>query len=115
MPTLLKLTKAGHPTKFRDQTITPLQGESFLPALSGKATPDRQKPIFWKWARGRAIRKGKWKAVAKDDGWQLFDMGKDRSETTDLQQHPEVMTDLKMRYNQWEQQFSGNRLNTRYR
>ena len=107
MPTLLKLTKAGHPTKFRDQTITPLQGESFLPALSGKATPDRQKPIFWQWAQGKAIRNGNWKAVAKNNEWQLFDMDKDRSETTDLQQqHPEIMSDLKKRYHQWDQQFS---------
>ena len=106
MPTLLKLTKAEYPTNFRNQTIAPLQGESFLPALSGKATPDRLKPIFWQWARGKAIRKGHWKVVAKNDKWQLFDMNKDHSETTDLQQqHPEVMTDLKKLYNQWEQQF----------
>ena len=110
MSTLLKLTKAEYPTKFRDQTITPLQGESFLPALHGKPTPDRLKTIYWQWARGKAIRKGNWKAVAKNDEWQLFDMDKDRSETTDLQQqHPEVMTDLKKRYDQWERQFSRNK------
>ena len=54
-----------------------------LAAFKGKAAP-RQKPIFWQWSRGKAVMKGKWKLVAWKDKWELFDMSKDKTETTDL-------------------------------
>ena len=67
------LTGAFYPTYFRNQEIVPMQGESFLPALKGGKLKEREKPIFWQWAKGKAIRVGNWKAVAQKDVWSLND------------------------------------------
>jgi arylsulfatase len=79
-----------------------MQGESFLPALKGEALKERQKPIFWQWAKGKAIRVGNWKAVANKEVWALYDMQNDRNETTDLKtKNPDKFQELKNLYDQW--------------
>jgi arylsulfatase A-like enzyme len=102
MPTLAELADATYPSEFRDQKITPMQGESFLPALLGAEATDREKPIFWQWQAGKAVRRGKWKAVAKGSEWSLFNMENDRNETTDLKaQFPETFEELRGLYDAW--------------
>lgn len=102
MPTLAELAGATYPSEFRDQKITPMQGESFLPALLGAEATDRVKPIFWQWKAGKAVRRGKWKAVAKGSEWALYNMEIDRNETTDLKaQFPETFAELRGLYDAW--------------
>ena len=80
----------------------PSDGISFLPALLGQK--DQQKKheyLYWEYAEkgGQlAIRLGKWKGVKvdmkknKNAKWELYDLQKDESETTDLAaQHPELV------------------------
>lgn len=77
-------------------------GISFLAALLGQR--DKQKKheyLYWEYhAKGGqlAIRLGKWKGVKtgviknKNAKWELYDLQKDESETTDLSaQHPELI------------------------
>jgi arylsulfatase A-like enzyme len=53
MATFVDLTGADYPSEFNNQQITPMQGESLLPAFLGKNV-QREKPIFWEWQNGQA-------------------------------------------------------------
>jgi arylsulfatase len=105
MATLVELTSAKYPAEFRGEKIVPMQGESLVPAFQGFdeiPEPEREKPIFWQWSKGKAVRHGKWKAVANGDAWALYDMDVDRNETTDLQQqYPEIFSELRELHNEW--------------
>jgi arylsulfatase len=105
MATLVELTSAKYPAEFRGEKIVPMQGESLVPAFQGFdeiPEPEREKPIFWQWSKGKAVRRGKWKAVANGDAWALYDMDVDRNETTDLQQqYPEIFSELRELHNEW--------------
>jgi len=75
-----------------------------MPAFQGDSL-DRTEPLFFEHQGNRAIRDGKWKAVAKgppgpwepswepswEKGpWELYDMSADRTETNDLSsEHPD--------------------------
>jgi arylsulfatase A-like enzyme len=108
MPSLVELTGATYPTQFRDQSIVPMQGESFLAALLGTKAPGREKPLFWQWQKGKAVRRGEWKAVANGSEWALYNMETDRNETTDLKnQHPETFAELRKLFDEWEKPFAG--------
>lgn len=102
MATFKDITGANYPTNFRNQSIVPMQGESFLPILKGGASKEREKPIYWQWAKGKAIRIGDWKAVANKEVWALYDMKIDRNETNDLKgNNPEKFKELVDLYNEW--------------
>ncbi len=102
MATFKEITGAEYPVNFRDQSIIPMQGESFLPILKGKNQPERVKPIFFQWAKGKAIRMGDWKVVANKEVWALYNMKDDRNETTDLKlQFPEKFNELIKLYDEW--------------
>jgi len=102
MTTFKDITGASYPTHFRNQEIVPMQGESFLPVLKGEQLKERKKPIFWQWANGKAIRVGKWKAVAHKDVWSLYDMQTDRNETNDLKEkYPDKFQELIKLYDEW--------------
>jgi arylsulfatase len=78
-----------------------MEGRSLGPALGGKRI--ERGPLFWEHEGNRAIRIGKWKAVAVDPAgrWELYDLDADRTEMRDLAaQHPER---LKQMVEQWEQ------------
>ncbi|MEM9825151.1 MAG: arylsulfatase [Planctomycetota bacterium] len=65
----------------------PVDGISLSPVLRDpKSTLPRQNALFWHWAGHRAVRDGKWKAVweNKKQGWELYDLGDDRTETQNL-------------------------------
>ena len=100
LATFVDITGAKYPTEFRGEKIVPLQGESFLKELQGETAP-RTKPLFWQWSRGRAVRKGDWKLVSHGE-WELYNLAKDRSETTDLsEKYPEIKKELIALYENW--------------
>lgn len=101
MPTLIEVSEGSYPDTHKGQTITDYEGESLVDIFKGKTT-SRKVPIFWQWARGKAVLKGKWKLVAWRKKWELFDMEKDKTETTDLSaKHPEVVNELKSLHEEW--------------
>ncbi len=70
MATFLAITGATYPESYRDETIVPYEGESFLPILQSKkglrrgeksAADLRQTPLFWEWSQGKAVLDGEWK------------------------------------------------------
>ncbi len=101
MPTLMEVSGASYPKTHKGQAITPYEGESLVPVLKGKAAR-RKAPLFWQWSRGKAVLKGKWKLVAWGNKWELFDMEKDKTETTDISaKYPEVVNELKALHEKW--------------
>ena len=110
MATLRQITGASYPNRFKGQPVVQIQGESFLPALQGKAMPDRGQPLFWEWKNGAAIRDGKWKLVTrtfnrktgKARKWELYDLVADPTEIDNLASHqPDVVRRLNRYWHNW--------------
>lgn len=64
MATCLDAADAKYPKEFKGKPITPLEGTSLRPALSGKPL-NRANPIFWEHEDNRAVLYGGWKLVAE--------------------------------------------------
>ena len=78
-----------------------MEGESLLPVFAGNKKQERT--LFWEHEGNRAVRRGNYKLVAiHDSPWELYDMGKDRSELKDLSATlPEKATALRKAYEDW--------------
>ena len=91
MPTLADLAGTRPPEH--------IDGLSFTPTLLGKGRQAEHAFFYWELNSGtgptqRAIRMGRWKAVqpAREKPWELYDLERDPSETTDVAgQHPDIM------------------------
>ncbi|MFT4688827.1 MAG: arylsulfatase [Verrucomicrobiia bacterium] len=101
MATCVDLAKAKYPKQVNRVDIKPMEGVSLKPAFNGSSV-NRKNPIFWEHEGNRAIRDGKWKAVAKGSKgpWELYDIDADRTEQHNLAgQHPARLKGLVA---QWE-------------
>jgi arylsulfatase A-like enzyme len=101
MATCVDLADATYPKTVDRVAITPLEGVSLQPAFNGQSI-NRRNPIFWEHEGNRAIRDGKWKAVAKGSSgaWELFNMESDRTELNNLAARNPAQ--LKILVAQWE-------------
>ncbi len=90
MATCLEVGKASYPKTVAERHIDPLQGKSLLPILAGQEHAPHD-PLYFHFARDRALRSGDWKiASAKMGRWELYNLAEDRTELNDLAaQHPE--------------------------
>lgn len=89
MPTCLELAQAAYRDD-KGMDVHDLAGKSLVPSFSGK--DNGRGGIFWEHEANRALRKGKWKLVARgiDGPWELYDMQADRSEVNNLAgKHPD--------------------------
>lgn len=85
-------------------------GLNLIPLLTGEVPETSDRSFFWRIQRAnrkmRAVRHGQWKYL--DDGGTmdlLFDLKNDISERENLNfQHPEIVSDLKKRLADWEQE-----------
>lgn len=102
MPTFLALAGIEYPETFQGKKLSPLDGKSLLPILRSK-TREGHPVLFWEHEGKKAVRKGQWKLVCAYEGdWELYDLGKDRTETTDLSgQYPEKVKELTALYQNW--------------
>ncbi len=108
LPTLAELAGAKYPNEIKGKPVLPAAGESLLPTLTRNKTK-REKPIFWEWSVGRAVRMGDWKLVAhgKNSPWQLFDLKKDPFETQNLaSKAPEKVVELEKLFTDWKERVS---------
>jgi len=108
MATFADVAGARYPTRGPNgQQVTPLQGVSIRPAFGGKP-PKREKPIFWQWSRGRAIRKGDLKLVEWNGQWELCNIANNRTETRNLiDAHPETVKALREEWSAWYRSCTG--------
>lgn len=84
LPTFADLAGATYPTEYHGNMIQPMEGESFLPAISNHDW-QRENPLYWEHEGNRAVRINEWKLVSKHpDDWELYNMIEDRTELNDL-------------------------------
>ncbi|EDL60794.1 arylsulfatase [Gimesia maris] len=104
MATFLDIAQAEYPSEFKGRHPLPVEGVSLLPVFRGKqrTAPAR---LCWDLPRHQAIREGNWKAIRlrqKPDRWQLYDLERDGTETTDVaDQHPELVKGMAHRFDVW--------------
>jgi arylsulfatase len=102
MATCVDVAGAAYPQTYRGKAIQPMEGLSLRPVFAGK-TQERE-AIYFEHEGNRAIRRGKWKLVAKgrEAAWELYDMEADRSETRNLAtEQAEVVAELSAMWQQW--------------
>ena len=79
-----------------------LDGEDVSDIWLGAAR-QRQKPLFWRGSAGPAVREGKWKYYAGEEGEELYDTLKDPAEAENLaEQFPGVAASLKEKVLRWQ-------------
>jgi len=102
MPTALDLAGCEYPEKSGGSDILPLDGKSMVPIFRGRER-EAHDVLYWRFARGRAVRRGKWKLVAKDRSpWELYDMHSDPVELNDLaSDKPEIVKELSGLWQAW--------------
>lgn len=93
MPTVAELAGAKTPDD--------IDGISIVPELFGVDAAGRKQSqheyLYWEIGRQTAVRMNHWKAVRPkpDAPWELYDLAKDLSETTDVAaQHPDVLAQM---------------------
>jgi arylsulfatase A-like enzyme len=94
LPTLAELTGAKAPAD--------VDGLSILPELIGAEAAGRKQQkhefLYWEYRSQVAVRMDHWKAIQpkRDAPWELYDLEKDVSETTDVaNQHPDILARMK--------------------
>ncbi len=95
LATCLELADAAYPSEHEGVATKPLEGLSLVPVLTGGEQP-HDHPYYFNHAGTRALIRGDWKVVREMDGqWQLYNLSKDRTETTDVSHdNPEIVQEL---------------------
>ena len=102
MPTFIDASGAAYPSEFKGEKVIPMQGQSLVPIFKNTDVV-RDKPIFWHYGKGKAIRHENWRLVS-DQGspWRLYNMDVDKTEKTDLsKKYPEVVSKLSDMHEGW--------------
>jgi arylsulfatase A-like enzyme len=80
VPTILELAGAQQFADEVPDAIPSLPGRSIRPLFDAESA-SRRNEFWWCHEENKAIRVGQWKLVAaKGDPWELYDLGKDRTE-----------------------------------
>ena len=80
-----------------------LDGVNLMPYLNKEIKTAPHKDLYWRWFRNWAVRRGEWKlVVVNNDERYLFNLTKDKSETTNMiHKHPQLYKDLLTSLKQW--------------
>ncbi|QDT28076.1 Arylsulfatase [Gimesia panareensis] len=104
MATFLDVAQTEYPTEFKGRHPLPLEGKSLLPVFRGEQRTAHPR-LCWDLPRHQAIREGNWKAIRsrkQPARWQLFDLQRDGTETTDVaDQHPELVKSMSQNFDAW--------------
>ncbi len=107
MPTVAEIAGACYPYKLNGKLVAPIEGVSLTRAFKGQDI-GREKPLFWEFKKGSAIRKGDLKLVRNGSQWELYDMAVDRTETNDLAAvYPEIVRQMANQWDQWYETCTG--------
>lgn len=103
-PTLAEAAGTRFPGKVGGRAEIPMAGKSIARTFASATAPDPRPVQYFELRANRAIRQGKWRAVAvhkqmtdfTSDVWQLYDTQTDFSESTDLAKvYPAKLEELK--------------------
>ena len=100
LPSVLEVADLDMPKQIEDKPQVQLDGQSFAPAFDGNDIAGRE-TLFFHHARGKALRKGDWKIVAREKGdWELYNLREDPLELNDLAQRwPDKLAELTKLWN----------------
>ena len=98
MATCIEIGGVSYPKQKDGIKIKPLEGKSLNTAFKGKKI--KREALYWEHEGNRAIRKGDWKLVSKENKpWELYNMKSDRSELNDLSKtKPDLVAELSKAY-----------------
>ena len=102
MATCIDVSRAVYPSEHKGHKITPMEGQSLMPAVKNQASGRRA--LYFEHEGNRAVIEGKWKlAAAGPDGpWELYDVNEDRTETHNLaSEHQEQVKRLSEMWTNW--------------
>ena len=103
LPTCLELAGGAYPETFGGHSVTPLEGQSLLPVLRGKAW-ETPRTLYWEHENNCAVREGDWKLVSRRERevWELYNLKADRTELQDLaKEEKERAETLRKKYEAW--------------
>ena len=102
MATCVDVARTKYPKTFKERKIARLAGLSLKPVFDGERRTDHH-TIYWEHEGNRALRRGKFKLVARHKGdWELYDMDADRTELNDLAgQAPGIVERLALAWSEW--------------
>lgn len=103
MATCIDVAGASYPENFNGNKITPIQGNSMLPLLTGESNENTHDAYFWEHFGSAALREGDWKLVQlkPEAEWELYNLAEDRTETNNLaKDYPEKLEELKSKWNE---------------
>jgi arylsulfatase A-like enzyme len=79
-----------------------LDGIDLWPLLTGETTAAPHETLFWRVGRKNALRHGDWKLIREGGDWQLYDLTRDASETTNLAaQNAARVAELSAQWDKW--------------
>ena len=111
-PTLLEAAGAGFARAVNGQPQLPVAGRSFAASFTDARAPSPRETQYFELRGNRAIRSGRWRAVAmhpcgapyENDRWALYDTAADFTESRDVaDQNPEIVARLK---GLWDQEWA---------
>lgn len=105
MPTILEVTGASYPKQFANQSIHPLEGQSFAGLLDGQVAQPAAW-MYWEHAGHKAVRHGDYKALLprRENTWQLYHLANDRQETNNLAAtEPTRVAEMAAKWQAWAQ------------
>lgn len=110
MATCIDVANVTYPAEFNGRHPLPMSGKSLLPIFKA-GHREGHEALAWATSGCRAIRMGQWKLVAaKDQGWELYDMEKDRAESSDLAAvHPERVRAMAAAFDEWRRMGAQNK------
>lgn len=103
MPTLLDLVGAKYPTEFDGRKPLPLDGRSLTPLFRGEPRTGHEF-LAWQVPQHQVLREKNWKIIRPnaDTPWELYDLARDGTETTNLAaQHPDLVHNLEAKWQSW--------------
>ena len=102
MATCIEVSGAAYPAQLAGQKITPLEGQSLVPAFNNQ--PLERDFLAWEHEGNAAARSGDWKLVHKgaSGDWELYNLAEDRAELNNLATtQPERVEQLAKRWQTW--------------
>ncbi|MBT3272034.1 MAG: arylsulfatase [Spirochaetales bacterium] len=101
MSTFLDIAGIDYPETLEGKSIKPVEGFSMTPTFIDQ--PHQREVLYWEHEGNRAVRRGKWKLVRKNDtDWELHNMEEGRTEVNNVAaDHPEIVKELTSLYNSW--------------
>ena len=116
MATIVDIAGADYPEEYEGQAILPMEGQSLKDVFTDNEALNRE-AIYFEHGGNRAVRQGKWKLVSKTESrnwryirmdeiplekWALYDLEKDRTETSNLAgQYPDKVKEMARLWQQW--------------